>query len=109
VVRPGTVGRAGSALVDVEALRAWRNGGISPAQLVDAVALAQAMLVAFEKPSEGSAAPIWRELGIPRRQAAALYVCLYGELVRMMTGHPVDADGLPPEMRTIFRISLESR
>jgi hypothetical protein len=108
-VRPGAVGRGRGALVDIEALRRWRYGALAPAQ-IDSESLASAMLAAFQRPAEGyGGAPIWAELDLSQRQAAVLWVMLYTPLVRNLTGKAIaTADELPPEMRSIYRISLGS-
>jgi hypothetical protein len=106
-LRCGEPGRGHGALVDLDQLRRWRYGELAPAQL-DSDSLATAMAAAFERPATGYSAPIWAELDLSRRQAAVLWVLLFCEIVRSLTGKMIEPDDLPIEMRTVFRISIGS-
>jgi hypothetical protein len=105
-VQPGEVGRGRGALVEVEALKRWR-AGISPmAEGIPIETIVKAISNCYSRAPEGHSQPAWAEIGLSHRQAAALLVEMYREIVRTATGKYPDT--LPAQIEPIFSIFVES-
>jgi hypothetical protein len=102
VVRQGDKGPGRGALLDPDAVRAWRKRSADDAPLVrlDEGSLARGLMAAFRACSG--------DIGITQRQLAAVLATAHNEIVRAMTNHPA-AEPYPPETRWLIAIAIGSR
>ena len=92
VIRPGRPGPGKGTLVLPDALRRWRAREVQEPQ----DSIARGIANAYGRAPEGYSQPAWAELGLSHRQAAALLIEAYREIVRTATGRYPET--LPTEL-----------
>jgi hypothetical protein len=102
-VQPGSPGPGRGALVDLDAVRRWRERGADgvPALAIDAELIARGAMAAFR---DG----LHRGLGLTDRQGAALLLESWAHTVREATGHP-PREPWPAQIATLIAVAQSLR